>query len=87
VESPNLALYVMDLISAGGQVVLVERDPRPEEIGRRPAETGQSPIVRVVRGEQAYSFRDPAVRIQEGDKLIVIRGSSTTAAPEQPTAR
>jgi voltage-gated potassium channel len=75
VESPNLATYVMDLISAGGQVTLAERDPLPEEIGRRPAEVGQSPIVRVVRGKQTYSFWEPAARIQAGDKLIVIRSN------------
>jgi voltage-gated potassium channel len=82
VESPNMATYVMDLISAGGQVTLAERDPRPEEIGRRPGEAGQSPIVRVVRGNQAYSFWEPSARIQTGDKLIVIRSND-----EKPAAR
>jgi voltage-gated potassium channel len=72
IESSHLATYVMDLISAGGQVTLVEREPHPDEIGRRPLET-QSLIVRVVRGQHAYSFWESNLRIEVGDKLIVIR--------------
>ncbi|MGH8187855.1 MAG: potassium channel family protein, partial [Steroidobacteraceae bacterium] len=85
VESPNLAAYVMDLISAGGQVTLIEREPRPEEIGRHPVDVGQSPIVRVVRGNQAYGFWESTVRIQPGDKLIVIRSGSGRAATSAAT--
>jgi voltage-gated potassium channel len=83
VESPHLATYVMDLISAGGQVTLAEREPRPEEIGRRPVDLGHSLIVRVIRGEQAYSFWEPPAKIQAGDKLIVLH--SRAAAPDETT--
>ena len=72
IESSHLANYVMDLISAGGKVTLVEREPLPEELGRSPSEVGQSLIVRVVREQQAYSFWEAGARIQAGDKLIVI---------------
>jgi voltage-gated potassium channel len=72
VESSHLAAYVMDLISAGGQVTLVEREPHPDEIGKRPIES-QSLIVRVVRGQEPHSIWDSEVRIQSGDKLIVMR--------------
>ncbi len=78
VESPHLATYVMDLISAGGKVMLAERAARPEEIGRRPVDIGQSLIVRVIRGADAYSFWEPSAKIQAGDKLIVLH--SRTAA-------
>lgn len=71
VESSHMAAYVMDLISAGGQVTLVEREPHPEEIGRRPIES-QSLIVRVVRNQEPHSIWDVDVRIQPGDKLIVM---------------
>jgi voltage-gated potassium channel len=84
VESPHLATYVMDLISAGGQVTLTEREPRPEEIGRRPVDLGKSLIVRVIRGAQAYSFWEASAKIQEGDKLIVLH--SRASAPDE-TAR
>jgi len=72
VESSHLAAYVMDLISAGGQVTLVEREPHPDEIGKRPIES-QSLIVRVVRDQEPHSIWDTEVRIQPGDKLIVMR--------------
>jgi voltage-gated potassium channel len=72
VESSHLAAYVMDLISAGGQVTLVEREPHPDEIGKRPIES-QSLIVRVVRDQEPHSIWDAEVRIQPGDKLIVMR--------------
>ena len=74
VESTHLAAYVMDLISAGGQVMLLERDPRAEEIGRRPVDIGGSLIVRVIRGAQTFGFWEPHVDIRNGDKLIVIQG-------------
>ena len=87
VESPNLATYVMDLISAGGSVTLAERDPQPEEIGRHPTDAGQSPIVRVVRGKQAYNFWESAARIQSGDKLLVIRSKGVEPVSKQPEDR
>jgi voltage-gated potassium channel len=65
----------MDLITAGGKVTLVEREPQPDEIGRRPVEIGRSLIVRVVRANHEYSFWEPDVHIQQGDKLIVIRST------------
>jgi len=83
VESPHLATYVMDLITAGGQVTLIEREPRAEEIGRRPADIGGSLIVRVIRGEQTYSFWEPAAEIRAGDKLIVIRSPGRASAQQE----
>ena len=78
VESPHLTTYVMDLISAGGEVMLAERAPHPEEIGRRPLDIGHSLVVRVIRGAQTYSCWEPAARIEADDKLIVLH--SHTAA-------
>lgn len=72
IESSHMAAYVMDLISAGGQVTLVEREPQADEIGRRPIES-QHMIVRIVRNHQPHSIWESDVRIQAGDKLIVIR--------------
>lgn len=71
VESNHLAAYVMDLITAGGHVTLVEREPLSQELGRRPAEC-DSRIVRVVRGQQAFNFWESELRVQPGDKLMVI---------------
>lgn len=87
VESSHLAAYVMDLISAGGQVTLVEREPHPEEIGRSPIESARSLIVRVVRGNHAYSFWEPDLRIEADDRLIVIHPPESGRAgdPARPT--
>lgn len=73
------ATYVMDLISAGGQVMLAEREPRPEEIGRRPVDVGHSLIVRVIRGAQAYSFWEQPATMQAGDKLIVLHSRAAAS--------
>lgn len=81
IESSHLAAYVMDLISAGGQVTLIEREPRPEEIGRRPFES-QALIVRVLRDRHSFSLWESDLRIQPEDKLIVIG-----AAGANPTDR
>lgn len=75
-ESSHLAAYVMDLISAGGHVTLIEREPQPEEIGRSPIESPHL-IVRVVRDQQHHSLWESDLRIQPGDKLIVIRPPTT----------
>jgi voltage-gated potassium channel len=87
VESPNLATYVMDLISAGGQAMLAEREPRPEEIGRRPQDIGRSLIVRVIRGAHTYSFWEPAAKIEAGDKLIVLHSCKEISGDKTVTDR
>jgi voltage-gated potassium channel len=76
IESSHLATYVMDLISAGGQVTLVERAPRPEEIGHRPFEN-RAMILRVLRDRHSYGFWEDDLRIQAEDRLIVIGASGT----------
>ncbi|GFE87590.1 potassium channel family protein [Steroidobacter agaridevorans] len=80
IESSHLATYVMDLISAGGQVTLVERAPHPDEIGRRPFEN-RALVLRVVRDRHSYGFWEDDLRIQAEDKLIVIGPS--IAPPDQ----
>jgi hypothetical protein len=77
---------VMDLISAGGQVMLAEREPSPEEIGRRPADIGHSLIVRVIRGVQTFTFWEPPAEIQPGDRLIVIQSRMRSKTNGQVSA-
>ncbi len=83
VESNHLAAYVMDLITAGGHVTLIEREPLAEEVGCHPAEC-DSRIVRVVRGQQTFNFWERELRVQPGDRLMVIRsadGKGSAASP------
>jgi voltage-gated potassium channel len=71
-ESSALSAYVMDLISAEGSVALIERDVRPEDVGRLPTELNDGLAVRVVRGTQTFGFWEKSARIQAGDRLMVI---------------
>lgn len=72
VDTSNLAGYVMDLITAGGRVTLVERDARPEDVGRTPREIPEGLCVRVLRGKEIFGFWEQDVRVQTGDRLVVI---------------
>lgn len=71
-DSSVLAAYVMDLISAGGRVMLAEREARAAEVGRLPTELHDSRILRVLRGSQGFGFWEPEARIREGDVLVVV---------------
>ena len=72
-ESSAVASAVMDLISAGGHITLVERAARPDEVGRLPAEIVDSLIVRVLRDAQELAFWEQDARIRTDDRLVVIR--------------
>lgn len=72
-ETSALAAYVMDLISATGRVLLVEREVTEREIGRSPENVDDALVVGVVRGNRELEATDPALRLQAGDKLLVIR--------------
>lgn len=78
-DSSVLASYVMDLISAGGRVTLIEREALPQEIGRTPLQVQESRIVRITRAGQAFGFWEADARIQQGDLLVVIQPVSTTS--------
>jgi len=77
VDTSNLAGYVMDLITAGGRVTLLERDARPEDVGRRPREVRDGLCVRILRGTRVFGFWEPDVRVQTGDRLVVIQPEPT----------
>jgi voltage-gated potassium channel len=70
-ESSALLKYVMDLISAGGKIVLEERGADAEDIGR--AADDLPHVVRVLRSGHVVDTADPNARIQLGDRLITVR--------------
>ena len=72
VDSSNLSAYVMDLISADGEIVLIERDALPQEVGRAPREVSEVLILRILRQGKALGFSDTHLRIEAGDKLVVV---------------
>ncbi len=75
IEDSALSNYFMDLISATGGVVLVERDARKEEIGRMPREIENTLIVAVIRDGRELGVDDPDALLRAGDKVLAIRQS------------
>ena len=71
-ETSAVASSVMDLISAGGGVTLIERMARADEVGRAPHEIAGELVVRVVRNQRALAFWEEDARIRANDRLIVI---------------
>lgn len=72
-DSSAVAASVMDLISAGGRVTLIEREAGPEDVGRMPSDIPDALVVRVVRDGRPFAFWEPDARIRAGDKLVLIR--------------
>ncbi|HEU4654358.1 MAG TPA: potassium channel family protein [Steroidobacteraceae bacterium] len=75
IENSALSNYFMDLISATGRVVLVERDVREEEIGRMPRDVEHTMIVAVIRGGREVAVDDADALLRVGDKVLAIRQS------------
>jgi voltage-gated potassium channel len=75
IENSALSNYVMDLISATGRVVLVERDAREDEIGRMPRDLENTLIVAVIRDGQELEVDDADALLRVGDKVLAIRQS------------
>jgi voltage-gated potassium channel len=80
-QGTHIADYLTDLASVAGQVQLVERPVKPEEIGRgldRLASAGLG--VRIYRSGKAYSYGQPETRaLQPGDMVVEILHSDAGA--------
>jgi voltage-gated potassium channel len=71
--------FVSELLSYRGNYQLVERDVRPEEVGLLAREVPDSVVVEVHReGRRLFCWRDQALRIQPGDRVLAIDGSGAT---------
>lgn len=74
IESPRVADYINDLLSASGPVELVEREARASEIGRPLRELGPGIVVRIHRdGETIGFWEQERARVQQRDILLEIR--------------
>lgn len=81
VDSSALTACVMDLISADGEIMLLERAPLPHELGQLPGQIRDALILRVMRGGQALGFARSDLRIEAGDKLVVVVPAPGVAVP------
>ncbi len=70
-DSSALLKYVMDLISAGGKIVLEEREAGTEDVGRMAEDIPH--VVRVMRSGRPINPGVADSRIQTGDKLVTVR--------------
>jgi voltage-gated potassium channel len=81
-ESSALLKYVMDLISAGGKIMLEEREAKPEDIGRIADDIPH--VVRIMRGGQVVSASSADAQVRAGDKLITVRPAAPTDETSGP---
>ena len=82
VTTTHVADYVLDLLTAGGRVRLIERPALPEEIGKNPRQIQESLVVRIHRGEEKIGYWEgDKFTIQAGDILLMIahRGGAGAA--------
>jgi voltage-gated potassium channel len=80
VLSPLVGSVVTDLLSYGEGLDIVERAADPQEIGQAPRAC-QLPVLAVVREGRLLRFDDPLIgRIQDGDRVIVVRPQEPESA-------
>ena len=69
----HIADYLADLATMGGRVRLIERDVRPEEIGKSLKELTQGLGLRIIRDGKPYGFWRPQVeKLESGDIIMEI---------------
>lgn len=74
----HIADYLADLASMKGKVRLVERDVRPEEIGKSLKDLPDGLGLRIIREGTPYGFwRPQATKLQAGDIIMEIRPTVT----------
>jgi voltage-gated potassium channel len=74
--SPRVGQVVMDLLSHGGGLDIVERPADEQDVGRGPRAC-REPVLAVVRGSRLLRFDDPeAESISRTDRLIVVRAGA-----------
>ncbi len=71
-DTAALLQYVMDLVTAGGRVMLVERDADAADVGKLPSELANVVLVRLTRGGEEIELTSPHARIMRGDHLVLI---------------
>ena len=72
----HIADYLADLASRGGRVQLIERDVRPEEIGKPLKDLTEGLGVRIIRDGKPYGFWRPQVaKLEPGDIVMAIQAT------------
>jgi voltage-gated potassium channel len=82
VGHPHFTEYVQDLLTAGGRVSLVERQPTPEEVGLSAAALKPDIVLRLYRRSEVYNFWDlqEGEKMEPGDTLLILASTVGPAA-------
>lgn len=80
-HSPVVGEVFTDLLVHGDGLELVERDIRPDEVGRRPNDL-DDPVIAVIRGGHALTYKEVSV-LASVDRLVVV-GSKPRVARDSP---
>ena len=76
VDHGHMVQYLDDLLTAEGNVRLVERPVGPDEIGKTPAQLKPDIVLRLYRKSGMFSFSelDRAGSLQAGDMMVLMTG-------------
>lgn len=82
VDHGHMVQYLDDLLTAGGQVSLLERTVEPGEIGKTPADLKPDVLLRLYRGGTILSLLEleQAGRLQAGDILVLLTNAQNRSA-------
>ena len=74
VDQGHMVQYLDDLLSASGNIALVERPVRDNEIGKAPAELKPDLLLRLYRGNRMVPLTDieSAGSLQKGDIMVLL---------------
>ncbi len=79
VDQGHMVQYLDDLLTTRGNVALVERTVRPDEIGKSPADLHPDLLLRLYRKKTIYSYMDldQAGPLQDRDIMVLFTTSPT----------
>ena len=82
VDHGHMVQYLDDLLTAGGEVSLLERKVAPGEIGTPPADLKPDVLLRLYRGGKTFSLleMEQAGRLQAGDVLVLLTSAQNRSA-------
>ena len=74
--------FVLDVLSSGGRLLMVERPARPEEAGRPVGVVGKAMILRLYRGGKPVGFWEAEGQaIQPGDTVLALEVEVPAESP------
>jgi len=74
--------FVLDVLSSGGRLLMVERPARPEEAGQPVGVVGQAMILRLYRGGKPVGFWEAEGQaIQPGDTVLALEVEAPAESP------